>query len=93
MCFGHAEAVYGEHDKRTDATRRTGPPASASYTIAEQAGTAEVIDTHVVRAGYERYPCDFAKLIRASASPRWDFADATFDRTAASFDNPNHIAS
>ena len=93
MCFGRADAVHGEQDKRTDATRRTGPPASASYTIAEQAGTAEVTDTHVVRAGYERYPRDFAKLIWASVSPRWDFADATFDRTAAFFDDPNQIAS
>ncbi len=44
------------------------------------------------RAGYERYRRDFAKLIWQTASPQWDFDDATFDRTAASFDNPDHVA-
>jgi pimeloyl-ACP methyl ester carboxylesterase len=43
------------------------------------------------RAGYERYRTDFAKLIWQIASPRWDFHDATFDRTAQSFDNPDHV--
>jgi pimeloyl-ACP methyl ester carboxylesterase len=43
------------------------------------------------RAGYETYRRDFAKLIWQLASPRWDFDDATFDRTAASFDNPDHV--
>ncbi len=44
------------------------------------------------RAGYGKYRHDFAKLIWQLASPKWDFDDATFDRTAASFDNPDHIA-
>jgi pimeloyl-ACP methyl ester carboxylesterase len=44
------------------------------------------------RAGYEMYRHDFAKLIWQLASPRWDFDDATFDRTAAAFDNPDHVA-
>ncbi len=44
------------------------------------------------RAGYDRYRRDFAKLIWRLASPKWDFDDATFDRTAASFDNPDHVA-
>jgi len=35
---------------------------------------------------------DFKKLIWATASPKWSFDDATFDRTAASFDNPDHVA-
>jgi pimeloyl-ACP methyl ester carboxylesterase len=43
------------------------------------------------RAGYERYRNDFAKLIWQLASPRWDFDEATFDRTAQSFDNPDHV--
>jgi pimeloyl-ACP methyl ester carboxylesterase len=43
------------------------------------------------RAGYERYRREFARLIWHSASPRWDFDDATFDRSAASFDNPDHV--
>jgi pimeloyl-ACP methyl ester carboxylesterase len=43
------------------------------------------------RAGYERYRREFAKLIWRMASPKWDFDDATFDRSAASFDNPDHV--
>ena len=44
------------------------------------------------RAGYDKYRREFAKLIWRTASPRWDFDDATFDRSAASFDNPDHVA-
>ena len=44
------------------------------------------------RAGYDKYRHDFAKLIWQLASPKWKFTDATFDRTAASFDNPDHVA-
>jgi pimeloyl-ACP methyl ester carboxylesterase len=44
------------------------------------------------RAGYERNLHDFAELIWRLASPRWDFDDATFDRSAASLDNPDHVA-
>ena len=44
------------------------------------------------RQGYEKYRRDFAKLIWQIASPKWDFDDATFDRSAASFDNPDHVA-
>jgi len=43
------------------------------------------------REGYEKYRHDFAKLIWQIASPRWNFDDATFDRSAASFDNPDHV--
>ena len=44
------------------------------------------------QAGYDKYRRDFAKLIWRIASPKWDFDDATFDRSAASFDNPDHVA-
>ena len=44
------------------------------------------------RAGYDKYRHDFAKLIWRIASPKWDFGDATFDRSAASLDNPDHVA-
>jgi pimeloyl-ACP methyl ester carboxylesterase len=43
------------------------------------------------RAGYDKYRHDFAKLIWQIASPKWSFDDATFDRSAASFDNPDHV--
>lgn len=44
------------------------------------------------RAGYEKYRHDFARLIWRLASPKWDFDDATFDRSAAALDNPDHVA-
>jgi pimeloyl-ACP methyl ester carboxylesterase len=44
------------------------------------------------RDGYEKYRHDFAKLIWQLASPQWNFDGATFDRSAAAFDNPDHVA-
>jgi pimeloyl-ACP methyl ester carboxylesterase len=44
------------------------------------------------RAGYEKYRRDFAELIWRTASPKWRFDDATFQRTATSFDNRDHVA-
>jgi pimeloyl-ACP methyl ester carboxylesterase len=44
------------------------------------------------RTGYDKYRHDFSKLIWRIASPKWNFDDATFDRTAAAFDNPDHVA-
>jgi pimeloyl-ACP methyl ester carboxylesterase len=41
--------------------------------------------------GYEKYRREFAKLIWQLASPQWAFDDATLDRSAASFDNPDHV--
>jgi pimeloyl-ACP methyl ester carboxylesterase len=43
-------------------------------------------------AGYTQYRRDFAKLIWEQASPKWNFDAATFDRSAASFDNPDYVA-
>ena len=44
------------------------------------------------RRGYEKNRYEFNKLIWKLASPTWQFDDATFDRTASSFDNPDHVA-
>jgi len=44
------------------------------------------------RAGYNKYRHDFAKLIWQLASPKWSFSDATFARSAASLDNPDHVS-
>jgi pimeloyl-ACP methyl ester carboxylesterase len=44
------------------------------------------------QAGYDKNRHDFAKLIWQLASPKWNFDDATFDRTAASFNNPDHVS-
>jgi pimeloyl-ACP methyl ester carboxylesterase len=43
------------------------------------------------RAGYDKNRHDFNKLIWQLASPKWKFDDATFDRSAASFENPDHV--
>jgi pimeloyl-ACP methyl ester carboxylesterase len=44
------------------------------------------------REGYDKYRHDFARLIWQLASPKWDFDDATFNRSAAAFENPDHVA-
>jgi pimeloyl-ACP methyl ester carboxylesterase len=44
------------------------------------------------RIGYDTYRRDFAKLIWRLASPQWTFDDATFERSAPAFDNPDHVA-
>ncbi|HEY5802081.1 MAG TPA: alpha/beta hydrolase [Lysobacter sp.] len=44
------------------------------------------------RAGYDKNRHDFARLIWKLASPKWAFDDATFDRSAAALDNPDHVA-
>jgi pimeloyl-ACP methyl ester carboxylesterase len=44
------------------------------------------------REGYEKYRQDFAKLIWQLASPKWNFDEATFNRSAAAFDNSDHVA-
>ena len=44
------------------------------------------------KLGYDKYRKDFAKLIWQIASPKWKFDNATFDRSAAAFDNPDHVA-
>jgi pimeloyl-ACP methyl ester carboxylesterase len=43
------------------------------------------------RSGYGKYRHDFAKLIWQIASPKWNFDDATFERSAAAFNNPDHV--
>jgi pimeloyl-ACP methyl ester carboxylesterase len=44
------------------------------------------------RAGYDKYRREFAKLIWQTASPSWKFDEATFNRSAASFDNADHVS-
>jgi pimeloyl-ACP methyl ester carboxylesterase len=43
------------------------------------------------RAGYDKYRREFAKLIWQLASPKWNFDEATFERSASAFDNPDHV--
>lgn len=82
---GHV-AVSGYLIGSREANARPLPPAAElawwyQYYFATERG----------RAGYERYRREFARLIWRTASPRWSFDDATFDLTAASFDNPDHV--
>jgi pimeloyl-ACP methyl ester carboxylesterase len=44
------------------------------------------------RAGYDKYRRDFARLIWQLASPKWNSDEATFARSAAAFDNPDHVS-
>jgi pimeloyl-ACP methyl ester carboxylesterase len=44
------------------------------------------------RVGYEKYTREFARLIWRTASPKWEFDDATFERSAAALANPDHVA-
>ena len=44
------------------------------------------------RAGYDKYRKEFSRLIWQIASPKWDFDDATFERSARAFENPDHVA-
>ena len=44
------------------------------------------------RLGYQKNRRDFAQLIWTLASPQWKFDDATFERSAAALDNPDHVA-
>lgn len=43
------------------------------------------------RLGYEQYRREFAKQIWTLASPQWHFSDAVFEKSAAAFDNPDHV--
>jgi pimeloyl-ACP methyl ester carboxylesterase len=47
--------------------------------------------TDVGKAGYAKYLDQFNKFIWKQASPKWNFDDATYNRTAASFTNPDHV--
>jgi pimeloyl-ACP methyl ester carboxylesterase len=48
--------------------------------------------TEIGQAGYRKYLHDFAKLIWQTSSPKWNFDDATFERSAASLNNPDQVA-
>jgi len=57
-----------------------------------QCGTSSILRPNAAVPDYEKYRHDFSKLIWQLASPKWKFDDATFDRSAESFDNPDHVA-
>ncbi|MGO4593976.1 alpha/beta fold hydrolase [Leifsonia sp. 2TAF2] len=85
--------------------RVRGQVTASGYLVAGQAANANPLPpegelawwyqfyfaTERGRAGYDRYRDEFARLIWRTASPRWDFDDATFERTRPSFANPDHV--
>jgi pimeloyl-ACP methyl ester carboxylesterase len=54
-------------------------------------GTSYYFATEVGKAGYAKYFDEFNKFIWHQASPKWNFDDATYNRTAVSFNNPDHV--
>ena len=65
---------------------------TALYDSAENAVAATAdYGEQLTRAGYAANRHDFNKLIWKTASPAWHFDDATYDRSAAAFDNPDHV--
>jgi len=85
--------------------RVSGQVTASGYLVAGQAANANPLPpegeltwwyqfyfaTERGRAGYDRYRDDFARLIWRTASPRWEFDDATFERSRPSFANPDHV--
>ena len=71
-----------------EANKKPLPPNAERF----NGGTQYYFSTERGRIGYEKYRDDFAKLIWQLASPKWRFDDATFDRTAVAFNNPDHVS-
>jgi len=73
-----------------------GNPATASVPLPPEAELQwwyqYYFATERGRIGYDKYRRGFARLIWQTASPHWRFDDAAFERSAASFDNPDHVA-
>src|SRR5262245_65488058 len=44
------------------------------------------------RDGYDKYRTEFAKLIWQLATPKWDFDDATLNRSAVNYNKPDQVA-
>ena len=66
--------------------------AAAAGGRARSGGTSSTSPPSAAAPATSKYRHDFAKLIWQLASPKWKFDDATFDRSAAAFDNPDHVA-
>ena len=85
-CKGHV-SVSGYLIGSREANRMPLPPKAElewwyQYYFATERG----------RDGYDKYRREFSKLIWQLASPKWEFDDTTFERSAAAFDNPDHVS-
>jgi pimeloyl-ACP methyl ester carboxylesterase len=84
-CRGHV-SVSGYLIGNPEANKKPLPPSAEfqwwyQYYFAIERG----------RAGYDANRRNFARLIWELASPQWGFDDATFERSAAALDNPDHV--
>ena len=82
---------HGVRERLSDRQPRKPARCRCRRRLSSNGGTNIYFATERGRAGYDKYRHDFAKLIWQIASPKWNFDDATFDRSAASFDNPDHV--
>src|SRR5690348_7279350 len=102
-----AATQFGTISLAPEAARATaaGPPRSGQDGAGGSFGPLKQVDAGVLsvgyaesgpadggREGYEKYRDEFAKLIWQIASPKWNFDDAIFARSAASFANPDHVS-
>lgn len=85
--------------------RVAGLVSYAGYDIIDLAGQREPADptlervawyqhlfqTERGRSGLIQHRRDIARMLWREWSPEWDFTDAVFDQTAASFDNPDFV--
>ncbi len=88
-----ARALQGHGVRERLSDRQPGSRQNAVAPEGRVRMVVSILFCHRTRpGGYDKYRHDFAKLIWQIASPKWNFDDATFDRSAASFDNPDHVA-
>ena len=72
-------------------SRELEPPCRCRPPPSSPGGTSSTSPPSAAERGYEQYRDEFARLIWHTASPKWEFDDETFERAAASFDNPDHV--
>jgi pimeloyl-ACP methyl ester carboxylesterase len=87
---GRIEALVTGNGYNIQDIAASGEPASAT----EEAAFWYQYYFHAERGrrGLERNRRDIARLLWRMWSPHWQFDEATFDRTAAAFDNPDFVA-
>lgn len=87
-----AGALQGPGLRERLSDRQPGDQQAAAAAQGRARMVVPILFRHRARAGYEQYRRDFAKLIWQLASPQWDFDAATFERSAAAFDHPDHVS-
>ena len=83
---------HGLRQRLSDRQPGSGQDAVAAEAPNSNGGTSSTSPPSAAARATHKYRREFSKLIWQIASPQWDFDDATFDRSAAAFDNPDHVA-